>query len=139
MTNRQVEQAALDFVTAYERQQGREPRDCRYRGEAADLKSSGRVIEIKAYGKSCRDQGFLWLEVRQVEEARANPDFYLYVVEQVRSGNPTLKVLHGAPLARMLEGAREKRYFEVPWSTREYDATPVERLEPAEPPLPPVP
>jgi hypothetical protein len=26
----------------------------------------------------------LWLEVRQVEEAKANPDFYVYVVVNVR-------------------------------------------------------
>lgn len=37
--------------------------------------------------QSCRGD-FLWLEIRQVEEARPNPNFYVYVVENVRQGDP---------------------------------------------------
>jgi hypothetical protein len=46
------------------------------------------------------------LETRQVEEARNNPNFYVYVVENVRQGSPeefTLKILGGDRLARLLE------------------------------------
>lgn len=129
MTNKQVEVAAIEVVMAYERLQGRVPRDSRHRGEAADLESSGRVIEVKAYGGSGRGYD-LWLEVRQFEEAQRNPNFYLYVVEHVRSGKPTLKILHGEQLARLLGRAKEKRHFELPWPTRDYDATSLEILEP---------
>jgi hypothetical protein len=67
-----------------------------------------------------------WLEVRQVEEARRNAEFFVYVVENVRRGNPahfTLKVLGGDRLGRVLERGREQRYYTVPWPVSDYDAT----------------
>jgi hypothetical protein len=94
MSNKQVEVAAIAYVLDYERQQGRVARDTRHGGEAADLESSGRIIEVKAYGSSGRGCD-VWLEVRQFEEARSNPNFYLYIVEQVCSGAPTLRILTG--------------------------------------------
>lgn len=125
MSNKQVEAAAIAYVLEYEERNGRVARDTRHRGEAADLESSGRIIEVKAYGKSGRGAD-LWLEARQVEEARTNQSFYLYVVEQVCSGNPTLRIIAGQMLLNLLERAREKRYFEVPLPTSNYDATPIE-------------
>lgn len=65
------------------------------------------------------------LEVRQVREARRNSEFYVYVVENVRQGDPaqfTLKVLGGQRLARLLERAKEQRYYTVPWPVSDYDA-----------------
>jgi hypothetical protein len=106
---------------------GRTPRDTRYQGAPADVESPPRLIEVKAFGKTNR--GFdLWLEPRQVEEARRNSDFYLYVVENIRQGDPglfTLKVLGGARLARLLERAKERRYFEMPWPVADYDGCPT--------------
>jgi hypothetical protein len=109
-----------------ERSAGREPRDTRHKGAPADIESPPRVIEVKAFGKSNR--GFdLWLEVRQVEEARRNPDFYVYVIENVRRGDPeyfTLKVLGGERLKRLLQWAKEQRFFTVPWPVADYDSVP---------------
>ena len=97
------------------------------RGRPADIESPPRLIEVKSFGASNRGCD-LWFEVRQVEEARANPDFYVYVVENVRQGDPnqfTLRVLGGDRLWRLLERAREQRYYTVPWSVADYDACPV--------------
>ena len=48
------------------------------------------MIEVKAYGRSARGSD-LWLETRQAEEARSNPDgFHVYVVDNVRQGNANL-------------------------------------------------
>jgi hypothetical protein len=69
----------------------------------------------------------LLLEPRQIDEARRNADFYIYVVENVRQGDPakfTLKVVDGERLHRMLDRAVEHRYYEVPWPVADYDATP---------------
>ncbi len=125
--NKAVEAAAIGWVMELERAAGREPRDTRYVGAPADIESPPRLIEVKAFGKSNR--GFeLWLETRQVEEARRNPNFYVYVVENVRQGDPalfTLKVLGGERLARLLERAKEQRYFTVPWPVRHYDGCPT--------------
>jgi hypothetical protein len=125
-TNREIEDAAVAWVLEYERGQGREAQDVRYSGAAGDVQSDGRVIEVKAFGRSNRGYG-LWLEERQVREARTNPDFYVYVVENIRQGNPsafTLRVLGGERLRRLLERAKERRYFEVPWPVADYDLPP---------------
>ena len=119
-----AEGAAIAWVIEYERSQGRQPYDTRYKGAPADVERSGRIIEVKAYGTSARGQD-LWLEVRQVEEARSNPDFYVYVVECTRQGDSasfTLKILGGERLQRLLERAKGQRYYAVPWPIADYDA-----------------
>lgn len=50
---------------------GRQARDTRYEGAPADIGSPLRLIEVKSFGTSNRGYD-LWLEVRQVEEAKAN-------------------------------------------------------------------
>lgn len=122
--NRRIEDAAIAYVIEHERRQGREARDTRGRGQAADLESDGRLIEVKAYGKSGRGED-LWLEVRQVEEARRNPAFHLYIVENIRQGDPArfmLRDLHGDVLAALLDRAKEQRYYTVPFPVAVYDA-----------------
>ena len=122
--NHAIENAAITWVMELERNAGRQPQDTRYRGAPADIESPPRLIEIKAVGKeSCRGE-FLWLETRQVDEARENPNFYVYVVENVRQGNSEhfrLKVYGGEQLQRLLSKAKEKRYYEVPVPVAEYD------------------
>ncbi|WP_298807073.1 DUF3883 domain-containing protein [uncultured Pseudokineococcus sp.] len=122
MTNRQVEDAALAAVVEHERRADREARDTRGTGAAADLISGDRVIEVKAFGGSARGQD-LWLEPRQVEEADANPSFWLYVVEHVRDGADATTVLEvgGEQLAALLSCKREQRYFTVPVPVGVYD------------------
>ena len=121
--NKAIENAAIAWVLEYERLRGREPVDTRYRGAPGDVESSGRVIEVKAFGGSNR--GFdLWLETRQLDEARRNPKFFIYVVENVRQGDPTkfsLKILGGERLQRLLQRAKEQRYYTVPWPVADYD------------------
>jgi hypothetical protein len=125
--NKAIEDAAVAFVMNLERSAGRAPRDRRYEASfAADISSTPRIIEVKAVGGSQRGW-FLPLEVPQVNEARSNPHFYVYVVDNVRQGNPTkfgLKVFGGQRLARLLERAKERRYFEVPVPVAEYDNAP---------------
>jgi hypothetical protein len=107
----------------YERSRGREPADTQHGGAPADIASSGRTIEVKAFGGSTRGYD-LWLETRQVEEARTNPAFFIYVVENVRQGDPakfTLKILGGSRLRKLLERAKEQRYYTVPWPVANYD------------------
>jgi len=96
----------------------------RGKGAPADIESPPRMIEIKAYGKSSRGQD-LWLEVRQVEEARNNPNFWLYVVENIGQGDPvafTVKELGGERLRKLVERAKEQHYYTVPWPVADYDS-----------------
>lgn len=122
-TNRHVEDAAICYVIEQEAAEGRRAEDIRGTGAAGDVASSDRVIEVKAYGGSARGQD-LWLEVRQVEEGRSNPDFWLYVVENVRQGDPgqfTLLRIGGERLRMLLARAVERRYYTVPWPVAVYD------------------
>ena len=122
-----MEDAAISRVMKLERGAGRGPHETRSTGAPADLESPPRLIEPKAFGTSNRGYE-LWLETRQIDEARRNPDFYVYVVENVRQGDPsrfTLKVLGGERLARLLERAKEQRYYTVPWPVADYDACPT--------------
>lgn len=125
LTNRQIENAALAYVIACEAAEGRTAVDTRGKGAADDLMSDGRVIEVKASGGSARGSD-LWLEERQVDEARANPDtFWVYVVENVRQGDPAqfrLLRLGGVQLQALLERARPQRYYTVPFPVAVYDA-----------------
>jgi hypothetical protein len=125
--NKAIEDAAIKFVLDLERHAGRSPVDRRYEAAfAGDIDSAPRIIEVKAVGGSQRGW-FLPLEVPQVNEARSNPKFFVYIVDNVRQGDPTkfgLKVLGGERLARLLERAKERRYFEVPVPVAEYDAAP---------------
>lgn len=123
--NKAIEDAAINFVKDYEVRAGRSPRDTRYRGAAADIESSDRVIEVKAAARSVRSSGFLLLESRQVDEARKNPNFYIYLVENVGQGDPQrfeLRILGGVQLRRLVERAKERRYFEVPLPSAAYDS-----------------
>ena len=125
--NKAIEDAAVSWVMGLERAAGRKPIDTRYGGAPTDISSPPRLIEVKAFGTTNRGYD-LWLEVRQLEEARRNPNFYLYVVENIRQGDPahfTLKVLAGERLARLLARAKEQRYFTVPWPVADYDAAPT--------------
>ena len=124
ITNREIESAAIAFVLAQEAAEGRPGSDTRGRGAAGDVLCGERVIEVKAYGGSARGQD-LWLETRQVVEGRANPNFWLYLVENVRQGDPAhyrLLRIGGDRLQALLGRAREKHYFEVPLPVGIYDA-----------------
>jgi hypothetical protein len=125
--NKAIETAAITWVMDLERAAGREPRDTRYAGAPADIESPPRLVEVKAFGTSNRGYD-LWLESRQIDEALHNPELYVYVVENVRQGDPalfSLKVLGGERLARMLLRRMEQRYYTVPWPVADYDNCPA--------------
>lgn len=125
--NKTIEDAAIAFVLDLERQAGRRPVDHRYeKTYAADIESLPRVIEVKAVGGSQRGW-FLPLEVPQVNEARSNPNFFVYLVDNLHQGDPAkfgLKVLGGERLARLLEKAKQRSYYEDPVPVAEYDSAP---------------
>lgn len=102
-TNKAKEDAAIAWVMKLELAAGRQPRDTRYTGASADIESPSRLIEVKSFGTNNRGYDLL-MEVSQVEEARRNPDYYVYVVENVSQGDPakfTLRVLGGTRLKQL--------------------------------------
>jgi hypothetical protein len=87
MSNRAIEDVAIAYVLNWEAAHGRPSHDTRGTGAAGDVAGVHRTIEVKAYGGFARGED-LWLEPRQVSEGRQNPNFWLYVVENIRQGDP---------------------------------------------------
>ena len=121
---KQVEDAAIAFVITEEERAGRTARDTRYQGAVADV-DGDRVIEVKAFGTTSRGET-LWLEPRQYDAARNDPErFWVYVVENVRQGDPAqfrLLRLGGQRLQQLVAKAKERRYYEVPFPVAVYEA-----------------
>src|SRR4051812_5977514 len=85
--NRVIETAAIDWVMDLERAAGRVPIDRRsVASYPADIESPPRTIEVKAVGSDARGTD-LPVEVAQVERARSDPEFYLYLVDRIAQGN----------------------------------------------------
>jgi hypothetical protein len=127
--NHEIEDTAIKWVIEFEKQQGRMATDTRRIGPT-DIDSPPFKIEVKAFGVSTRGQD-LPFETPQLVEAQSNPNFRLYIVENVRQGDPalfTLRVIEGTLLAEIVKRARERRCYELPLPTADYDKSPVYRL-----------
>jgi hypothetical protein len=77
-------------------------------------------------GLPIRAQGpvLVWLETRQVDEARTNSHYLLYIVDNVRQGDPArfgLLTKGGNDLATLLTRAVERHYYTVPFPVATYD------------------
>lgn len=128
----QVEDAAIAYVRAVEESAGRTVEDTRWKpGAPTDLVCDDRLVEIKAYGGSARGED-LWLEPAQVHAATADPDrFWLYVVDNVRQGDPSkfrLARFGGETLRNLLTRKVERRYFTVPVPVATFDDALVESI-----------
>jgi hypothetical protein len=123
--NDAVENAATVFVIEHERRAGREPIDTRRTASTpADLVSGDRLIQIKGFAETSRGND-LRLEPPQAQAAVSRPNVHLYLVENVRQGDPAqfrLLDIHGDHLRRLMERAMERSYVTVPWPIAEYDA-----------------
>jgi hypothetical protein len=122
-----VEAAALLWVMELERIAGRSPVDRRYeRAFAGDIWSEPRTIEIKAASGDYRGW-FLPLEPVQLEAARSDENFYIYIVDNIGQGDPAdfgLRVLHGEQLRRLAAKAVTRTYHEMPVPVKEFDSAP---------------
>lgn len=121
MTNREVEDLAIQLVLDREHAAGRRATDSRGRGALADIEATGSSrSRPSAVRPAALTSGW---KPRQVDAALADPDrFHLVVVENIRSGQPRIIDIHGERLASLLIRRREKHYFEVPFPTGLYDS-----------------
>lgn len=121
LSNREVEDFAVQLVLEREHAAGRSAVDARGRGALVDVEGD-LLIEVKAFSGSARGSD-LWLETRQVQAALDNPErFHLVIVDHVRTGEPRVLDISGEPLTALLARRREKHYFEVPVPTAIYDS-----------------
>ncbi|MEK6206938.1 MAG: DUF3883 domain-containing protein [Chloroflexota bacterium] len=121
--NPAIEKAAIAYVIECERRHGRTARDARGSGlgGVGDVESDGRIIEVKADGGWWRT-GRLYFTPPQLREGEQNPNYYVYIVENVAQGDPSkfeLRVLHGEDLQRLFAGAKVHRLY-VPVRAADY-------------------
>jgi hypothetical protein len=120
--NHVIEKSAIDWIIERERKEGRRAEDCRGK-RPADVYSPPRLIEVKAFGGTARGQ-ILWLEEAQVREARGNPDFWLYVVDNIRQGDSRqfgLITFSQTEVLALLDRGRQHVHWEATLPTEEYD------------------
>lgn len=130
LSNREIENRALEVVIAHELAAGRTAHDTRGTPSAlVDVESidnatgEKRLIEIKAFGGAGRGDD-LWLEPNQVKALEEIPGAHLYLVTNIRAADPTqIRILDltGEQLHERLARKREKHYFEVPLPVSIYD------------------
>lgn len=124
-----IEDAAVRHVIDRERQLGREARDMRRHPGAPDLESGNRKIELKVVGGWLRARGLLLFTPGQIRKAEQDPDYYVYIVENLNQGDPSrfeVRVLHGDMLRQLCAGAKPQRVY-VPVRVGDYAELP--RLE----------
>lgn len=129
--NRAIEDAAIAYVIKHEAAQGREAVDTRGKGAPADVESGERIVEVKAAGGTARGQDLL-LETPQVAEAECNPNFWVYLVDNVGQGDPALfrlRLFGGEQPARLIANKRPQSYFTIPLPVAEYDVAPLGSLD----------
>ena len=123
--NTAIENAAIDFVIEYERQQGRTARDARHSGQGGvgDVESDGRNIEVKAFSTwGLRTTGLMLVTLGQLREGLERDNYYIYIVENVAQGDRSkfeLRILEGGALRRLFEGAKPQRFY-VPVRAADY-------------------
>jgi hypothetical protein len=130
-----VEDAAIEYVMDLETQAGRHPEDRRYDvAFAGDIWSPPRTIEVEAVGGDQRGW-FVPLESAQYQAAGGDANFFLYVVDNVRQGDPSqfrLKVFGRDRLHRLLQNAKKREYYELPIPVAEFDSAPgAEDIKPS--------
>jgi len=127
---------AMQWVVTLETAAGRVPTEASSL-DVADLSSPPRTIEIKAVRGGQPVMPFLRFTESEVEAARRDPEFYLYVVEDSELAGPerfSLKVFGGELLQSLLASARRRVWYDVPIRSDAYRRAPgVEALQPREP------
>ncbi|MEV6103245.1 DUF3883 domain-containing protein [Streptomyces sp. NPDC051940] len=131
MGNREIEDAAIEYVIALEAAHGREAVDARAAGAPYDVKSPPRKIEVKAFSGSARTQP-LPLEGRQVAAAQADPEhYYVYVVDNLGQSDGaavSVRIVHGDLLLAMIERSRPHVTYWPSFKAAEYDQAELLRL-----------
>ena len=110
--NTKVASAAVEFVLAQEERRGRQAHDSRKPSGHGDVQSDGRIIEVIACGNRIPPIGLL-VTPGQVDKLEKNSHYAIYVVENIRQGNPAkfeLRELRGVLLREVLANKKVQRY-----------------------------
>jgi hypothetical protein len=96
-----IEQKAIDIVMAYEKAQGRTPKDVSSARCGFDIKSGDRRIEVK--GQSNKRASWIWISNTIVRRLGKNlTNYYIYLVYDIKN-KPKLKILDADTIFKNLK------------------------------------
>ncbi len=86
-SNKIIEKRAIQVVMDFERSKGRRPTDVRRNRLNYDVKSSGRIIEVKGIAKTLARSGNLrFLQSQSVQLLLTRRNFFIYIVDNLSHG-----------------------------------------------------
>ena len=89
--SKNTERRAVEFVMRYEKNQGRSPKDVGKKKVGYDIKSDGRLIEVKGQSSKRPDYIFLYKQtLNKLGDQILN--YYIYLVYDMKN-EPKLKIL----------------------------------------------
>lgn len=87
LSNREIENRAIEAVLAFERTKRRRARDVRRDRLSYDVKSTGRVIEVKGIERTLSDSGnWRFIQQKSVQLLLTQTNFYIYIVDNLSEG-----------------------------------------------------
>ena len=99
MSNKLVEQKAMDAAMEHEATEGRNPVIVSKKGVGYDIESDGRMIEVKGVSENWKTYTWQSLYPSSAECLERNPEnFYLYIVKFNPQGKSALYIIPGRDL-----------------------------------------
>ena len=99
MNNKEIGQKAIRKVMKFEKYKKRKPKI--QQGKGYDIKSSGRCIEVKGCEKAVG--GWRKFEPTCFKALQKESNYYIYVVEQLRTHRPKLYIIPRSGIIRFLQ------------------------------------
>ena len=91
LTNKQIEDKAIEYVMEHLRSQGENPKRCKH---GPDIISNGKYIDVKGCLKEATNLRMCKQALDAIEKAGKlkQGSFYIYYVFNIASGNPKLMI-----------------------------------------------
>ncbi len=87
LSNKEIENRAVNAIIGFEQQQNRQVCDVRRDGLSYDIKSNDRIIEVKGIEKTLSDSGnWRFIQPKSVQLLLIEKNFYIYIVDNLANG-----------------------------------------------------
>lgn len=87
LSNKEIENRAVEVVLNYELRKNRNARDVRREGRSCDVESTERIIEVKGIAKTLSNSGnWRFIQQKSVQLMLKENNFYIYIVDNLENG-----------------------------------------------------
>jgi hypothetical protein len=123
LSNKEIENRAIQAVLAFEQRKRRRAADVRSENLSYDVKSTGRIIEVKGIEKTLGVSGnWRFVQQKSVQLLLTQNNFYIYIVDNVSAGpeNAGIYVLNRRDALPFLKIAPQISFtLQIPANQRE--------------------